>query len=127
MEPALNENAPDDPRDTSTPEAMVATMHTLLVGEALSGASRELLLSWLRQCRTGAARLRAGLPAAWRVGDKTGTGDRGAVNDLAIAWPPDRPPVLIAAYLSGSERPVGALEAVQAQLGAAVAAAFADV
>ena len=54
-----------------------------------------------RARRTGLDRLRAGLPAGWRVGDKTGTGANGAANDVAIAWPPGRPPILIACYQSG--------------------------
>ena len=51
---------------------------------------------------TGAARLRAGVPPSWRVGDKTGTGANGATNDLAILWPPGRAPILIAAYSTGA-------------------------
>ena len=125
IEMALNENALDDPRDTTTPAAMVGTLRTLLLGDALSAASREQLLTWMRQCRTGADRLRAGLPAAWRAGDKTGTGARGAVNDVAIAWPPGRPPILVAAYLSDSSASVEALSAIQARIGTAVASAFA--
>ena len=56
---------------------------------------------------TGAKRLRAGLPASWRAGDKTGTylGDEGAkVNDVAIATPPDRPAIIITAYLNTTTR-----------------------
>jgi len=121
---ALNSNLPGDPRDTTTPTAMIATMRTLLVGEALSANSRQQLLGWLENCQTGQHRLRAGLPPAWVVGDKTGTGDKGAVNDSAIAWPPDRPPILIAAYLSGSAAPAEALEATHARLGGLVAEAL---
>ena len=47
---------------------------------------------------TGAQRIRAGLPAGWRTGDKTGSGDRNEVDDVAITWPPGRPPVLLAVY-----------------------------
>ena len=52
---------------------------------------------------TGLRRLRAGLPPGWRAGDKTGNGANGAANDIAIAWPPERPPLLIASYISGTE------------------------
>jgi beta-lactamase class A len=92
---------------------------------ALTPGSRELLLSWMRQCTTGLGRLRAGLPAGWIVGDKTGTGRRGAVNDLAIAWPPGRPPILIAAYLSDSTASTETLSAAHARIGALVAGEFA--
>ena len=58
------------------------------------------MTSWLVQNPTGDRRLRAGVPKDWRVGDKTGTGERGVTNDVAIFWPPRRKPILVAAYLS---------------------------
>jgi beta-lactamase class A len=124
FEPGLNSNLPGDSRDTTTPEAMVATMQTLLVNDALSPESRALLIGWLENCRTGLHRLRAGLPATWTVGDKTGTGEHAAVNDIAIAWPANRPPVLIAAYLSDSTASADELDAAHARIGALVSAAF---
>ena len=124
-EPSLNSNRPGDPRDTTTPDAMVGTMKRILTGNVLQPASRDKLLGWLRKSETGAKRLRAGLPAGWDVGDKTGTGTRGATVDNAIAWPPGRAPILIAAYLSGSARPIEAREAGLAEMGRLVADAFA--
>ncbi len=121
VELALNENAPGDPRDTTSPRAMVTLMRAVLCGDALSPASRELLIGWLRACETGKARLRAGLPASWTAGDKTGTGTRGAVNDVAIAWPPGRAPVLVAAYLSDGTSDVAALSRAHADIGRLVA------
>ena len=121
---SLNSNIPGDPRDTTTPDAMVGTMKRILTGDALKPASREKLLDWLRKSETGANRLRAGLPADWREGDKTGTGVRGATVDNAIIWPPGRPPILVAAYLSGSDKPVKDLEAGLAEMGRMVARAF---
>ena len=41
-------------------------------------------------------------PAGSRVGDKTGTGSRSTSNDVAILWLPGKPPVVIAAYLTGA-------------------------
>ena len=102
-EPTLNANEPGDDRDTTTPDAMLATMNALLLGDALSPASRQRLQGWLVASTTGGARLRAGLAASWRVGDKTGTGANGATNDLAILWPPGRSPILIAAYSTGAK------------------------
>ena len=102
IETALNEATPGDLRDTTTPAAMVHDMQRLLVGDALSPSSRERLAGWLIASKTGAKRLRAGFPADWRVGDKTGSGDHGTANDVAIAWPPGRAPVLVAAYYTGS-------------------------
>lgn len=124
IEPGLNSNLRGDPRDTTTPNAMLATMHTILIGNALSASSRETLLSWMKNCETGRRRLRAGLPSTWAAGDKTGTGDHGAANDDAIIWPPQRSPILVAAYLSESRAAPQALDAAHERIGRIVAAAF---
>jgi beta-lactamase class A len=101
-EPMLNTAIEGDERDTTTPSAMLADMNELLLGSALSAESRKRLHGWLVATTTGSTRLRAGLPAGFRAGDKTGTGQNGATNDLAIAWPNGQPPLLIAAYSVGS-------------------------
>lgn len=101
-ETELNEARPGDPRDSTTPLAMNANLRTLLLGERLKPASREQLIAWLLANQTGDARLRAGLPRDWRVGDKTGAGEQGTNNDIAIAWPPQRAPLLISVYLTQS-------------------------
>ncbi len=122
---ALNANLPGDPRDTTTPHAMLATMRRILLGEVLKAGSRDALRGWLRNCATGRKRLRAGLPRDWIVGDKTGTGGNGAIVDLAWAWPPPpRAPILIACCMSGSNAPLGHLEAAQAGIAGLVAAAL---
>ncbi len=102
VEPALNAAAPGDARDTTTPGSMLGDLRHLLLGKTLSTAGRTLLRQWLMANQTGDARLRAGLPAGWSIGDKTGTGENGTTNDVAIAWPPSRAPMLITAYLTGS-------------------------
>lgn len=104
LETALNEAHPGDPRDTTAPAAMLGNLEKLLLGDALSARSRERLTDWMIANKTGDTRLRAGLPAGWRVGDKTGAGNNGTTNDIAIAWPPGRKPVLIAAYLTQCDR-----------------------
>jgi beta-lactamase class A len=116
---ALNSSIPGDPRDTTTPDAMVGSMQKVLLGSVLSQASRQELLGWLEACRTGQNRLRAGLPKDWRAGDKTGTaGNRFAsTNDLAIAWPPGRAPILIFAYSTAGPASVEAREAGLAEVG----------
>ncbi|MDF2695100.1 MAG: Beta-lactamase, partial [Labilithrix sp.] len=120
-EPTLNENDPGDPRDTTSPRAMVGLMRQVLCGDVLSSAGRERLLSWLRACETGKTRLRAGLPPDWIVGDKTGTGARLAVNDVAIAVPPGRSPILVASYMSDGNAGLEALATAHADVGRAIA------
>lgn len=117
VEPDLNEAVPGDPRDTTTPAAMLGNMHALLLGDTLSPASRAHLADWMVATTTGDERLRAGLPAGWRVGDKTGTSPNGVTNDIAIAWPPGRGPLLIAAYYAESSIPQQQRNAVLAEVG----------
>ncbi|MGB5579310.1 MAG: class A beta-lactamase [Woeseia sp.] len=114
----LNTNLPGDERDTTTPRAMSHTFERLLLSDTLSEPSRTLLQSWLLASTTGLRRLRAGIPSEWRVGDKTGYGMNGAVNDVAIAWPPGRPPIIIAVYMSGTDKDVATLNAVHANIAA---------
>lgn len=123
-EPTLNDVEPNDPRDTTTPEAMLGLMRTLLLGNALSAASRAQLLAWLRGCQTGQHRLSAGLPSGWQIGDKTGTGPKGEANDIAIAHPPGRKPLLIAAYYQGADDTAATRNAVHADVARAVVRAF---
>ncbi|MDB5591567.1 class A beta-lactamase [Enterovirga sp.] len=112
VEPELNDVPAGDERDTTAPGAMLAAMRRLLVDDALSGPSRALLQDWLVASVTGDARIRAGAPGGWRIGDKTGTGLRGAASDVAILWPkPGRPPLLLAVYLDGSSQPTSGLNA----------------
>jgi beta-lactamase class A len=98
METALNESKPGDDRDTTSPAAMLENLRNIVLGDALSRPSRDRLANWLIANKTGDKRLRAGLPGDWRVGDKTGTGDNGAANDIAVIWPPDRGPIIVTAY-----------------------------
>ncbi|GLH68404.1 class A beta-lactamase [Geothrix edaphica] len=125
-EPSLNTALPGDPRDTTTPTAMVDTLRALLLGPTLTPASRQRLEGWMAACTTGRDRLRAGLPADWTAGDKTGSGRRGTVNDVAILRPPHRAPILIAVYYTGSTAPMDARNAVLAEVGRIVVAAFKD-
>jgi beta-lactamase class A len=101
-EPTLNESTPGDPRDTTTPRAIAEDMGRLAAADTLSERSRMLLTEWLVGCKTGDKRIRAAVPAGWRVGDKTGTGARATTNDVAILWPPGKTPSVIATYLTGA-------------------------
>ena len=94
----LNTAIPGDQRDTSTPEAMGRSLQRLALGDALAPAQREQLGLWLRGNTTGAARIKAAIPASWAIGDKTGGGRYGTANDIAVLWPPQRSPVILAIY-----------------------------
>ena len=116
-EPTLNEAAPGDPRDTTTPAAMVEILRKTVLGTALSAASREQLAAWLVANKTGDKRLRAGLPRGWKVGDKTGSGGNNATNDIAVIWPPNRAPIIVAAYYIASHATEDQRNAVLAEVG----------
>jgi beta-lactamase class A len=98
QETALNTAVPGDPRDTSSPAAMAETTRKILFGGVLRDSHRDLLLGWLHDSATGGSRIRAGLPSGWTVGDKTGTGDYGTTNDVAVFWPDGKNPVILAVY-----------------------------
>ncbi|MEO3472212.1 class A beta-lactamase [Roseomonas sp. CAU 1739] len=120
-EPTLNEALPGDPRDTTTPAAMAATLGRLALGDVLSAASRAQFVTWLRGNRTGDARLRAGLPAGWQVGDRTGTGARGTSNVIGVMWPPGgRAPLVVTAFLTEGAPVAAQRDAALAAVGAAI-------
>ena len=116
FETELNENAPGDPRDTSTPRAFARTLQHLLLGPGLERANQARLWADLQASRTGLKRLRAGVPdAGWRVIDKTGSGARGAVNDVALVFPPQgRSPWVVVAFQSDAKASTDELSAVLA-------------
>ena len=107
-ETQLNTAIPGDARDTATPEAMARSLRQFTLGNALSPASRAQLIEWLRGNTTGDKRIRAAVPSDWQVGDKTGSGDYGSANDIAVIWPPNRAPIVLAIYTtrhqSGAKR-----------------------
>jgi beta-lactamase class A len=119
----MSEAKPGDVRDTTSPAAMLGSLRKLALGDALSAASRAQLTNWLVANQTGGARLRAGLPQGWRVGDKTGSGGFGTTNDIAVIWPPGREPLLIAAYLTGARVGGGGRDATLASVARLVAGA----
>jgi beta-lactamase class A len=99
-ETALNTALPGDVRDTTTPLAMAKSLQKLVLGEALPAAARKQLKDWMLGNTTGATRIRAGVPAGWPVADKTGSGDYGTVNDIAVIWPPGKAPIVLAVYVT---------------------------
>ncbi|NWF32194.1 L2 family class A beta-lactamase [Stenotrophomonas sp. SAM-B] len=103
LEPEMNRFAPGDPRDTTSPAAMAASLQRFVLGDVLKPASKQQLADWLIDNETGDARLRAGLSKAWRVGDKTGSNGEDTTNDIAILWPlAGGAPWVLTSYLQGA-------------------------
>jgi beta-lactamase class A len=96
FEPELNEVHPGETHDTSTPEAIAKTLQSFTLGTALPIEKRELLVDWMKRNTTGDKLIRAGVPKEWEVADKTGAGSYGTRNDIAIIWPPNKKPIVLA-------------------------------
>lgn len=122
-EPTLNDA--NGVLDTTTPAHMAADLRALALDDALDPAGRNLLTSWLEGCTTGGKLIRAGLPTSWRVGDKTGSGTHNETNDIAVAWPPGRAPLVIAVYTAPTDPASTAGAATVAGVAAIVAKALA--
>ncbi|WP_067714055.1 class A beta-lactamase [Nocardia yamanashiensis] len=103
-ETELNTAIPGDERDTTAPGVLAADYRALTVGTELPEAERAQLKSWLVASTTGGNRIRAGLPAGWTVGNKTGSPAYGSALDVAVAWPPNRAPIVIAVLTTKSEQ-----------------------
>lgn len=117
-EPELNQATPGDPRDTTTPAAMTNTLRTLVLGDALTPGSRERLRQWLVGNEVGGPLLRAGIPADWRIGDRTGAGGHGTRGIVAVLWPPQRAPLVAAIYITETDAAMDRRNAAIAALGA---------
>lgn len=127
-EPMLNRAKPFglSRTDTTSPVAMVNDLQALVLGEALAPASRDQLKAWLLGCKTGDKRLRAGLPDGWQCGEKTGSDEaNGSTNDVGVLWPPqERPPVIVAAYLTQTKAKYEDREGALADVARAVVGAL---
>ncbi|MFV2017245.1 class A beta-lactamase [Micromonospora sp. LOL_023] len=95
-ETELNDYTPGDPRDTSTPRALAESLRAYAVDDVLATDDRDLLVDLLVANTTGDELIRAGVPTGWRVGDKTGAAGYGTRNDIAVIWPPDGAPIVLA-------------------------------
>jgi beta-lactamase class A len=112
--------------DMTTPTVMVNDLQALVLGDALTPNSRDQLKGWLLGCKTGDRRLRAGLPEGWQCGEKTGSDEsHGSTNDIGLLWPPQqRPPVIVAAYLTQTKAKYEDREGALADVARAVVAAL---
>ncbi|WP_330175790.1 class A beta-lactamase [Streptomyces sp. NBC_01498] len=96
-EPELNQWEPGVTRDTTTPRAWAGGLRAFVLGDALGTGERAQLATWLKTNTTGDTLIRAGVPKGWVVGDKTGSGGvYGSRNDIAVVWPPDAAPIVMA-------------------------------
>jgi beta-lactamase class A len=117
-------SVPGDERDTTTPQAIAESVRKALLGNILSEASRPQLEAWLISDKVGDKRLRAGLPPSWAIGDKTGSGDHGTANVIAIIRPPRRAPLIAAVYYTESDASMDVRNAIHKEIGGIIANVF---
>ncbi len=103
IEPDLNEALDGDKRDTTTPNAMVKSLHTLLFGDVLSQASKHQLKQWMMDNKVTGSLLRSVLPADWFIADRSGSGGFGSRAITAVVWSDKRTPLIISIYLTQTE------------------------
>ena len=122
MELDLNVVRPGETHDTTSPRAMAGTLRQVILGDALSPASRERLTTWMINSRDAAVRrLRVGLPDGWRIANKPGTWEGISTNDIGVMFPPGRAPIVVAAYLGEAPRSTEDQEAILADVARIVA------
>lgn len=123
-ETELNEGKPGDPRDTTTPNAMVHDLTRLLLGEVLSSSSRDQLREWSQGNQVADGLFRASLPEDWVIADRTGAGGYGSRAITAVIWAPERKPVVVALYITETEASFAQRNEAIADIGSAIVTAL---
>jgi beta-lactamase class A/beta-lactamase class A CARB-5 len=121
-ETALNEAVPGDLRDTTTPQAIAQSVQRLILGDALSQASRATLLEWLSDHSVADALFRSALPSTWSIDDRTGAGGFGSRSIVAVFYPPVREPIVVALFMTETEASFESRNAAAALVGEAIVA-----
>lgn len=109
-EPDLNEAAPGDDRDTSTPAAFAASLRAFMLppeegqDDVTDDYSRALLTDLMVRNTTGDDLIRAGVPENWEVADKTGAAAYGTRNDVAVVRRADAAPIVLVIMSSKDEQ-----------------------
>jgi beta-lactamase class A len=126
IEPDLNGAIPGESRDTSTPKALATTLEVFGISEYLPTDKQEIFTNWLKGNTTGDSLIRAGVPESWEVGDKSGAGGYGTRNDIAIVWPPNREPIIIAIMSSRNEEKASFNDELIAKAAKVIAQAYSN-
>ena len=94
-----------DPRDHTTPLAMLQLLLAIDGGKAMSPESREFLLGVMSRTRSGPGRLKGLMPMGTPVAHKTGTAG-GIANDVGYITLPDGRRFAIAVFTNSSKTSV---------------------
>ncbi len=120
IEPDLNEALNDDLRDTTTPNAIVKSLHLLLFGNVLSENSKALLKQWMIDNKVADSLLRSVLPESWSIADRSGAGGSGSRGITAMVWSDERPPLMISIYITQTGAPLALRDKAIADIGEAI-------
>ena len=123
----------DDPVDGATTLALARALARLARGELLSPQSTQVLLTLLRDAKSGPNRLKGGVPEDWQIAHKTGTGqvldivppgvigDQTGYNDIGVLTAPDGSQYAVAVMIARTRAPVPErMEMMHAVVGAVV-------
>lgn len=119
-ETALNQARPGDPRDTTTPTAILETLENFLFGDVLKPAAAAQLREWLIDDQLADGLLRMHLPKGWVIGDKTGAGGYGSRAIIAFLHDTSGTTYLAAIYLTESDADFPLRNRVIADIGKAM-------
>ncbi len=119
-EPDLNVFVAGDPRDTTSPAAMLRTWEAMLVGNALTPSSRAQLGEWMSLGGVTGTLIRAQTPRDWKVVDKSGGGKDHTRNLVAMITPRGREPFFVAIYISDTPADFATRNGAVAEIGGAV-------
>jgi beta-lactamase class A len=100
-----------NPPDGAAPAAIAGALTMLKKGELLSRQSTSYLIATMESARTGKQRLSGAVPAGWRFGHKTGTGQdlagrTAGYNDVGILTAPDGQSYALAVMIGDTPRPI---------------------
>ncbi len=100
-----------NPPDGASAAGIAQALAKLKRGEMLSAGSTQLLVSTMESARTGPQRVKGGVPAGWRYGHKTGTGQelgsrQAGYNDVGIMTAPDGSSYAVAVLIGSTSVPI---------------------
>jgi beta-lactamase class A len=131
LPPSVREKALNDylasPPDGAAPKAIARTIARLARGEMLSPTSTQVLLGTMEDAKTGAQRVKAGVPAGWTYAHKTGTGQQlggrsTGFNDVGLMTAPDGRRYALAVMIADTTAPTAQRWALMQSVSRTVAA-----
>lgn len=113
-------------KNVATPLSVLQTLHKFYLREYLSGTSHDFLWAMMENSKTGAKRIKAGVPKGSSVVHKTGSGGRNdkgissATNDAAIITLPNGNKYILVVFVGESSETDEVNEKIIADIAATV-------